>query len=80
MRAIEVREAARSVERGLIVESGIKRGVSGRCRVGGFREGVRSLEVACALTARERRLQRMIVRISIVGKELEAGVAVDALI
>ena len=80
VRAIEVREAARSIERGLIVESGIKRGVSGRCGVGGFRECVRGLEIACAPTACERGLQRMIVRISIVGKELEAGVAVDALI
>src|SRR5258706_7986639 len=76
---VKVREAARSVQRGLIVEGGIERGVSSGCRVGGFREGVRSLEVACAPTARERCLQRMIVRISVVGEKLESCVAVDAL-
>src|SRR6266852_813797 len=34
VRAIEVREAPRSIERGLIVEGGIERSVAGGCRVG----------------------------------------------
>src|SRR2546429_4865661 len=38
--------------RSLIVEGGIERRISSGRRVGGFREGVGSLEVACPPTAR----------------------------
>jgi len=78
MSPVEVREAARGIEGGLIIEGGVEGRVSRGCGVGGFRECVRGLEIASVPAAGEGRLKRMIVRIGIVGKKLKAAVAVDA--
>src|SRR5262245_46731041 len=79
MGAVEIRESPRGIERGLVVERRVERGIAGGCCVGRSGPGVCSLEITTGPTARQRGLPRVIVRVSIVGKKLEAGVAVDAL-
>jgi len=51
--AIEVGQSARGVQGGLIIKGRIEGGVSGGGGIGGFREGVRGLEVACSPTTRQ---------------------------
>src|SRR5579859_2681703 len=79
LRAIKIRQSARCVQGGLIIERGIKGGVTGGGGIGGFREGVCGLEVACTPATRQSRLQRVVVGVGVVSEKLEACVAVDAL-
>ena len=77
--AVEIRKAARTVQGGFIVESGVERGVAGGRGIGGSGPSVSGLEVATGPAAGECGLKRIVVRVGIVGEKLEAGVAVDAL-
>src|SRR2546422_1772378 len=79
MRAVEVGQSARGIQGRFVVERSIQRRVAARGRVGRARERVRALEVAPSPAARQRRLQRMVMRIGVIGKELEAAVSVDTL-
>src|SRR5439155_1824999 len=78
VRAIEVGKSAGRVDVALIIVSGVERGVAGGSGVGGSGPGVGSLEVTAGPAARHGGLQRVIVRIGVVGKELVARVAIEA--
>jgi hypothetical protein len=60
-----------------IVKSGVERGVSRRGRIRRFGPSVGGLEVALRPAARQGCLQRVVVRVGIIGKNLIAAVAVQ---
>src|SRR6516162_3934393 len=61
----------------LIVVSGIEGRIAARSCVQGFREGVRTLDVAVSPVPRNGRLQRVVVGVGIVRENLKTTVAVD---
>ena len=77
VRSIKVRKPARSRQRAFVVKRSIQSGVAGGRSVRRFRKGIRSLEISRAPAPRKRGLQRMVVRVGIVGKNLHAVVVVD---
>src|SRR6266446_1793783 len=79
MSAVEIGQRARCVQRGLVVECAVERSVAGRSCVSRARESVGRLEITGAPTARYGGLQRVVVRVGVVGEQLETVVAIDAL-
>src|SRR5216683_617195 len=79
MSAIEVGQPARCVQRGLVVECAVERSVAGRSCVRGAGESVGRLKITGAPTARYGGLQRIVVRVGVVGEQLETVVAIDPL-
>ena len=79
MRAVEVGKTSRIIQVGFIVERSIERGVASGSCIRRSGECVSGLEIARSPAARQRGLKRVVVRVGIVGEELEPGVAVDAL-
>ncbi len=79
MSAVEIGQPARCVQRGLVVECAVERSVAGRSCVSRARESVGRLEITGAPTARYGGLQRIVVRVGVVGEQLEAVVAIDPL-
>src|SRR5579863_3688184 len=77
--AVEIGKTARTVQGGFIVERRVERRVAGGSCVGGLGPGVSGLEVTTGPATREGGLQRIVVRVGVVGEKLEAGIAVDAL-
>src|SRR2546425_1168824 len=69
---------ARRVQSRLVVESGVERGVPAGGCIRGLRPSVSRLKIAGTPAARQGGLKGVIVRIGVVGKDLETVVAVNA--
>src|SRR5207237_2223694 len=80
MGAIEVGEAPRSVQRGLVMERAVECGVPCGGRIGGPGKRIGALKVAGAPATRDGRLEGMIVRVGVVREKLETIVPIDACI
>src|ERR1700680_874514 len=76
--AIKIRKPARSRQRAFVVKRSIQSSITGGRSVRRFRKGIRPLEISGAPAARDRRLQRMVVGVSIIGKNLHAIVVINS--
>src|SRR5512141_1795530 len=79
MFAVVVGETTRELKVALIVKSRVQGSVTTGSGVCGLRERVGALKVSSVPAARDRGLERVIVRIGVISKELHAAVAVNAL-
>src|SRR5579859_3211424 len=76
---VKVGQATRSVESGFVVEGTVEGCVASRSRIGRARESISRLEITSRPAARHGGLQRVVMRIGVIGEELKAVVAVDSL-
>src|SRR5438309_3042255 len=79
MLAIKIGKAVGIADIAFVIESRIESSVASRSSIERLGESVGTLEIPCAPSTRERCLQRIVVRVSVIGEDLEAAIPIDTL-